>query len=351
MAWGILRRCLFALPAVACLYEAAFAADLAATPPNPIAGLAVQVSEGGTVPTLPVLNAFLPPGASVRDVLSWASSEQTLGHYAVPDGDWRLYAAVASVGGKNVVTLFTGNLLYQTNGTFGFPTTPAQIQGFANFAAWAVRNDGTGAPNQHAANIPALYAVTIWNEMNGTWNGGIHTGQPRWNAMAALLNVVVPRIRAENPSVHIAAGAFIGYSGVARWFRGIGQNFDWSTVDWLDIHPYLATSLAATQWGAQVSELRVGEPLKGVPGIKNPLYFSEWGGVAAANYTVANPNGISYFDWFQTNVVGADRKPIAGGNYFTLYVSRQFPREGLVHAPLPNNPTRLGVAFQQAFLP
>jgi hypothetical protein len=336
-----------------CLSAIAVAAQPADGATTSIAGLSVQVSEGGTIPSAAALKAILPPGGSVRDTLSWRNVEQSHGHYTMPGADWQLYSVVASVGGRNVITLFSGNTLYGTHGDFGFPVTPEQIKAFANFAGWAVRNDGTGAPNDRAANIPALSVVTIWNEFNGTWHAGVPTGEARRAAMAALLNAVVPQIRASNPSVRIAAGAFVGHYNLAFWFEDIGKSFDWSTVDYLDVHPYLAQMPAAQQWEQQVKLLRNGNAATGAPPIKNPMFFSEWGGPSAANYSIAHqgdPTAPSYCDWFVSYVVNADSVSVAGGNYFTLFDMPAFPNQGLLSGPSPGSVTTLGQQFQQAFL-
>lgn len=348
-------RCfLFTLSLWWSLPAATVAAQPAVGATNLIAGLNVQVSEGGQLPSAAALNAFLPPGGTVRDTLGWRNVELSRGHYTMPGANWQLYSVVASAGGRNVITLFTGNALYNTCGPFGFPVTTDQIKAFANFAAWAVRNDGTGAPNDHAANIPALYAVTIWNEFNGSWHACVPAGAVRRAAMATLLNAVVPQIRASNPGVRIAAGAFVGFYGLAGWFEDIGKTFDWSTVAYLDVHPYLATIPAAKAWAAQLKLLRNGNPLTGAPPIKNPMFFSEWGGPSAVNYLtlhLLDPTAPSYCNWFITHVVNADSVPVAGGEYFMLFDSPNFPNEGLLSGPLPTSITTLGLQFQQALPP
>jgi len=323
-----------------------------------IAGLALQANEGGSLPSEATLRSYLPPGQTVRDVLGWQRVESARGVYAMPDSNWRLYTLVSSVGGKNVVTLFSGNRAYGME-KFGFPENDDQRQGFADFAAWAVRNDGPGKPNGHAANIPNLYAVTIWNEMNGSWHGDIRKPDDRAAAMAALLSRVVPAIRASNPSVRIAAGAFVGFPGLADWFQKIGRGFDWHSVDWLDIHPYLADlkEKPAEVWAHQLELLRAGNPAAGIPPIRNPAYYSEWGGPAAVKYARAHaddPSAPSYFEWFESNVLRADPVPVAGGDFFTLFSSPEFPRQGLAEekadAPEGSQATPAGGAFRARYL-
>jgi hypothetical protein len=328
----------------------------AALPGDPaVAGLAVQVNEGEPVPDMSVFKAFLRPGQTVRDALGWRRVEHSKGGFQLPQPDADLYARVAAAGGKNVVSLFSGNELYGMKSD-DFPVTPEQIEGFANFAAWVVGNDGAGHADARAANIPNLYAVTVWNEMNGTWHGTIQKTPDREAAMAALLKALVPKIRAANPAVHIAAGAFVGFQGLAEWFRQIGKSFDWSSVDWLDIHPYFGDQKAAPleQWTEAMQKLRAGNPGQGIPPIRNPAYYSEWGGPSAVHYEQAHasdPAAPNYFEWFDQNVVGADPVPVAGGDYFTLVSNANFPRQGLTkNASSAADITELGTAFRARYL-
>lgn len=344
--------------ALALARSGACATGFDAERPYSVAGLAVQVNEGGAAPSAELLKAFLPQGQTVRDSLGWHRIETERGRYVMPDAIWSLYTTVASVGGRNVVTLFSGNKLYGMGSNFDFPTSPEQIEAFANFAGWVVRNDGAGKPDARAANIPSLYAVTIWNEFNGEWHGTIDDPKMRPEAMAALLNVVVPKIRAANPSVHIAAGAFIGFQGLARWFQDIGRHFDWRTVDWLDIHPYIGglKDKPIEEWARQIALLRAGDPRRSAPPITNPAYYSEWGGPASVHYTKAHegdPGAQSYFDWFADNIIKPDPVAVAGGNYFTLFSSAKFPKQGLASDPSAAGPpqiTPLGKAFVERYL-
>jgi len=313
-------------------------------------GIAVQVNEGAPLPPVPVLQAMAPAGSTVRDILGWHNVEKSRGLYTMPAVDWHLYQQVAAAGDKNVVTLFAGNPIYGT-ATFGFPTSAEQIAAWARFAAYAVANDGGTAPDSKAANIPSLEAVTIWNEFNGTWNGGIVTPQQQQQAMAALLKVVVPAIRAANPKVKIGAGAYVGAFNLSNWFLNIAvDGFDWHSVDWLDVHPYVAPNGLAT-WQSEVAKLRAS-------GITNPFYFSEWGGPNSVSYatkfagTANNPP--SYAQWFIANVVAVDTIMPAGGNFFTLANVTQFPNQGLTTGTMTAPAyqlTTLGAAYLNYFLP
>lgn len=310
-------------------------------------GIALQVNEGEALPPASVLAGLIPPGGTVRDAAGWHEVEKSRGIYAIPNQDWQMYQLVASVGGKNVVTLFSGNSLYGLS-TFGFPVTAQQIQAFANYATYIVSNDGGAKPDARAANIPNLEAVTIWNEFNGTYNGGITAPTSQQVAMANLLNAVVPAIRAANKNVKIAAGAFIGEPSLSHWFAAIAADgFDWRTVDWLDIHPYASSAANVTTWKKEITHLRA-------LGIMNPCYYSEWGGAALANYNTNNPQGPNYFTWFDQNIIASDPVAPAGGNYFTLSNSTKFPNEGLTFGPKAQPAyaiTPAGIVFVQQFLP
>lgn len=309
-------------------------------------GIDVQVNEGAPLPALNVLQAVAPGGSTVRDLLGWSKVEHSRGLYRIPAANWALYQRVAAAGDKNVVTLFAGNPIYGT-ATFGFPTTPEQIRAWANYAAYVVSNDGGTAPDSKAANIPNLEAVTIWNEFNGTWNGGIQDPRQQQAAMAQLLTVVVPAIRAANPNVKIAAGAYIGAPNLATWFKGIGDSFDWHLVDWLDVHPYVANAVGATDWQHEVSMLRAA-------GIDNPFYFSEWGGGAAVNYAAQTPGNMAYPLWFIDHVIAVDPVAPAGGNYFTLSDAKEWPLQGLTTGKMTvpaDQLTTTGGQYMQYFLP
>src|SRR5215469_3719984 len=112
-------------------------------------------------------------------MLGWHKVEQVAGRHAMPPQQWQSYQNVAAAGSYNLVTLGFGNALYGSNGyqakvdDFGLPVTPQQIQAFTKYAVWVVSNDGGSAPDAKAANIPNLYGVSIWNELNGSWDGGI----------------------------------------------------------------------------------------------------------------------------------------------------------------------------------
>lgn len=321
---------------------------------NVYAGVDVQVNEGDPVPSTASVTGVTNSGDDVRDVLGWNGSEKSPGVYVLNTSDAASYQAVANGGRYNVVTLFGCNTLsaYGCANTQSFPQTPAQITGFANYACWVVGS----------ANIPNLRAVTIWNEMNGTYNGGISTPSAQEAAMAALLTIVVPKIRSCNRNVAIYAGAFVGDFLLANWFCVIQEDgFSWSLVDGLDIHPYLSGNpSSAPQNGSDWNKSFNGSVslINGCAGgtspIKRPLYFSEWGGTALQD-ALSNgifPNAASYFAWFQTTVAGVNKTyfPVAGQVYFLMGDDANFPTEGLYTSTTYSTLTSIGTAYKTAYV-
>ena len=333
---------------------ALFLADPASAFPYIVqGGVAVQVNEGDGLPPPAQLLAMSNPGDAVRDIMGWAKTEISAGVYAVPDRNAALYAEVAQAGLTNVVTLFGCSTLtaYRCAGQQSFPVTPAQIAGFAKWACWVVSG----------ANIPALRAVTIWNEMNGAYNGGILTEAGQERAMAKLLAVVVPMIRECNPKVEIYAGAFVGDAPMAKWFCDIQKlGFNWSLVDGLDIHPYLTGNPLApyqngTYWrGALVGPQGLANGCSGTTApIVAPLFFSEWGGPALVNALNGGffASASAYFAWFETVIANAAPSyyPVVGRAFFLLANDPTFPAMGLYDSDY-TAPTPLGTRFQRAYV-
>jgi hypothetical protein len=316
-------------------------------------GLAVQVNEGQPIPPPATLTAMSNRHDDVRDILGWPDSEKSAGNYALPVRNAAFYSEVAAAGRDNVVTLFGCNTAapYKCYGKQSFPQTAAQIKGFVNWACWVVS----------AANIPNLRAITIWNEMNGTFNGGIQSPPAQQQAMANLLVALVPAVRECNPNVAVYAGAFVGDSSLPAWFCHIQEDgFDWSLVDGLDIHPYLAAGPNAKTQDGQDWQAAFAGPkslLSGCQGqtkpIVRPLYFSEWGGYAL-QAALANGNvdsAADYFAWFEANVANVNpvSYPVVGRAYFLLANYGGFSLEGLFLADFVTM-TSIGAAYENAYI-
>jgi hypothetical protein len=339
----------------------------AATYPVP-GGVAIQVNEGDTLAPASVFATFLNRQDDVHDAAGWHRSEKALGTYTLPATDAASYQQAAANNWSNVLTLqgCVKFAPYNCPRNSSFPQTPAQITGFANWACWLVKNNGGPIGSSAAANIPALRAVTIWSEMNGSFNGGITQPPSQQQAMANLLNVVVPAIRSCNSGIKIYVGAFVGSSNLATWFCHIqtgttGSGFPLNTADGLDIHPYLNANPAmpnqnGTAWQQQIAgkySLTDGCQGKTTP-ILMPLYFSEWGGAALASYLNNNPTNTAadYFSWFEATIGSFDqsRHPIAGRAYFLLDdFNGKFPNEFLAGAGPDYVTTPIGEDYITAY--
>lgn len=256
------------------------------------AGLALQVNEGSAVPAASLFQQFDP--RSFRDVLGWHRVEQKAGVYALPADDAAMYA----LGVPNIVTLYGGNTLYGMKEA-DIALGAEQITAFCNYAFWVARN------------VPNLQAISIWNEMNGTFDGGVKEVSARQVALANLTNAVALAIHSANPAVKIIAGASVGWN-IDGWFKNLAlAGMDFSKVDYLDAHPYIASQTGAVNWANKIREIRK-------VGLTAPFWFTEWGA------------GYSPVQWFLDEIVAADSVPVAGGNYFTLQDSAKFPGAGLL---------------------
>jgi len=328
ISYGVLA----ALLTVSGLY---FSANAWATLP-PMKCVNVQVNEGENPPSIQMLQAILPKGGCVRDMLGWHQVEQVAGQHMMPTRQWKSYQDAAVAGMYNVVTLGFGNALYGSNGyqakvdNFGFPVTTQQIEAFKKYATWVVSNDGGGLPDPAAANIPNLYGVSIWNELNGTWNGGIGDIVTRIAAYAKLMNVVGPAIREANPNVKVIVGATVG-SNISGWFLHMFADHMWGKNDpsvYLDVHPYIGESLTPTNhnvpqlvtWSYSMRRIRDA-------GINNALFATEWGGQIGNVVETHNP-GVNYFDWMQVNLFSNEN--FAGTAWFESTDFGNFGNPGLI---------------------
>src|SRR5690348_7528522 len=133
-------------------------------------GIAVQVSQGQDIPTTAQIRALTNPGDFVRDLAPWARTDPDCdlatmpgATISIPPEMQTLYNRVAQTGRKNFVTLGFNNIncgQVSNLGWLDFPNTP-QLR--AEFAAYAV---------QLVQTVPQLAGISIWNEMNGAFNGG-----------------------------------------------------------------------------------------------------------------------------------------------------------------------------------
>src|SRR5206468_11849457 len=159
-------------------------------------------------------NAFLANAATlglhvpnVRDELYWSFVETTAGVYDFSAFD-AYVDAVAAAGVKLTFTADWSNTLYDPNtsrgGGQGFPDNATSIQKYGDYILATIAHYH-GPSGRH----PGIFAaVEIWNEFNGTWNGG-YSGQAAAAPMTALLASVYPRIKAAYPTLTVLGGACV----------------------------------------------------------------------------------------------------------------------------------------------
>jgi hypothetical protein len=291
-------------------------------------GVAVQVSNGEPIPTVQHLQAILRPGDFVRDVLGWqkADSYCDLGQSTsrgirIPAAMMTLYQTVQAAQGRNFVTLgFDNTACGQTtsSGEEAFPDTPALRAEFAAYAAGV------------ASQVPALGGISIWNELDGAWTGGIADRAARLQDYCLLTNAVITAVRRINPNIPIAIGATVGWD-IGPWFTDMFDKYGCmgkgDPTIWLDVHPYLngrvvkGTGLTDFQlWHSALSVIRADQ-------IGNPLIATEWGAKAAAAWSVAHPGG-DYMNMFQNEVFAQDGK-WAGATWYEMLFDNRSPNASL----------------------
>jgi hypothetical protein len=309
-------------------------------------GVAVQVNEGGDIPSVSQLQTVLNPGDLVRDVLGWTQVDTACNlagdpslPIAIPPSMATLYANVQAAQGANFVTLAfnnpnCGQISYL--GSVTFPNTDALRAEFAAYAVAAVKQ------------VPALAGVSIWNEMNGSFGGGYTSVAARLTNYCALANKVITDIRKVDPTIPIAIGASTGWN-IDGWFIHMFDTYGCmgkgDPTIWLDVHPYLTgktNKQGVTDWqlwNRKIAKIRAD-------GITNKLIATEWGANAAYNWLTANPGG-NYMTIFDANVVTPDSS-WAGLAWFELQADSKFPDDGL-YAASGTSLTELGKQYLGAY--
>ena len=312
--FGILAPSLLALPAAAQIF-----------------GVAVQASQGQAVPSVAQLQSIMAPGGFVRDLAPWSKMDPGCdlvrdGRIVIPDGLRQLYANVAAAGGRNFVTLGFNNVACGQSSPYGwtdFPNTPALR---AEFAAYAV---------QLVQTVPALGGISIWNELNGSFDGG-YQGSGRIAAKAAayclLANDVIAAVRQVNKDVPIAVGASVGWN-IQGWFVKLFTRYGCMGANdptiWLDVHPYVSgvwsplTATGWSKWSKAIAYIRKH-------GLANRLVATEWGGPAAIKWTGLVAGG-NYPQEFHNRVIAPDSSWAALMWFEALY-DTVIPNMGLIDA-------------------
>ena len=292
-------------------------------------GVAVQVSQGQDIPTTAQLRSLTNAGDLVRDLAPWSRTDPGCdltsgGAITVPPEMQTLYNRVAQTGRKNFITLGFNNVAcgqVSALGWLDFPNTP-QLR--AEFAAYAV---------QLVQTVPQLGGISIWNEMNGAFNGG-YAGPgsiaQKITAYCLLANTVIAEVRKVNKTIPIAIGASVGWN-IQGWFSNMFNKYGCMGKNdptiWLDVHPFISgvysptTSNGWTKWPKQIAYIRSR-------GINNALIATEWGGTAATKWMGQVPGG-NYPQEFQNRIVAPDPS-WAGLMWFEALYDTAIPKVGLI---------------------
>jgi hypothetical protein len=201
---------------------------------------------------LPMLSDL---GFSVRrDSTYWSEYERTKGEYSSSSIDRELAKIDNKTGTSLLWTAGRQNRLY---GNSSFPSTPAEIHGYANYID-AVLLD-----------FPQITHVEILNEFNSTSVNTVGCG-PSPRCYLDILRTVYPQIKKRHPKVEIIAGAT---SGVAtKWSEELLRIGGGEYMDAYSIHPYATTPDSMVTHAKQLRQeilVATGRP--------KPVYFSEFG--------------------------------------------------------------------------
>ena len=291
-------------------------------------GVAVQVNEGKKIPTVEQLKMVLAPGDLVRDVLGWHRVDRKCNlrtdpelPIVIPPSMATLYENVVAAGGKNFVTLAFNNRNCRQSANGGgatFPNTAALREEFAAYAVRVVKQ------------VPALGGVSIWNELNGTWDGGYANRADKLRNYCRLANEVIREVRKVDANIPIAIGATVGWN-IDVWFTEMFDEYGCvgkgDPTIWLDVHPFLSGKIEGASgktdwqlWNEDINRLRSH-------GISNPLIATEWGAKASYMWLTENPAG-NYVKTFRSKVVSQDPNWAALTWYQLLYDTKT-PNAGL----------------------
>jgi hypothetical protein len=312
-----------------------------------IRGVDVQVNEGQAVPTTAQLQTILRPHDFVRDILGWANVDPHCNLVSHPntklvinDQIMTLYARMQEAGGANFVTLAFNNPRCgqkSISGSRDFPNTDALRAEFAAYAARVVRE------------VPSLGGISIWNEMNGTWNGGYTNPHDAIAAYCQLSNAVIAAVREVNPTIPIAIGATVGWD-IDDWFISMFDVYGCAgkgdPTIWLDVHPYLDGKKNGkiadwVLWTDAVANIRAD-------GITNPFIATEWGGTAATKWQAAHPTG-NYFETFNQKA-GVTDSDWAGAMWYEM-LSRRSDGEPALFDMTGTTLTAFGNQYVQSYGP
>ena len=218
-------------------------------------GVMTHFAKGWSTDIIPLIEKA---GIShVRDEQPWRLVERQPGHYEFPP---RLSAYMSELAAHHLDALI---VLAFSNPLYDGDQTPFSDAGRAGYAAYA------RAVVQHYA--PALSAVEIWNEYNGSFCAGPCRGD-RPAYYTPMLQEAYKSVKAANPLLTVLGGAAVPIP--LPYFRGL---FDKGALDAMDavvIHPYRRQPEGV---GEQIESLR---QLMARYGAQKPIWATEFGDLA-----------------------------------------------------------------------
>ena len=206
--------------------------------------------------------------SSARDEAYWASQETTPGEFNWQPKVDAYQAKLDELSVDQFHILSYGNPLYFEDEA---PTTPVGREAFARYAVASVEKFGTD---------DTIYEV--WNEWNWRDLDGAAAGSAA--QYVALLEVVVPAIRAEFPDAVIVGPALAPMEDWEGWFREFAELGGLGLVDAISTHPYTFPQQpeGSARFEGHIATLR---GIMAEYGVDKPMYLSEVGWPTSTNST------------------------------------------------------------------
>lgn len=286
---GIDRRTLLLSAAALPLVDLRPAA--AASPVN-VFGVQTHMAHGWDPAILDTARALGLRPARVRDEVYWDQIERQSGVFDFAGYD-AAFAKYEEVGTRLIYTCNWSNALYDAEqaanpGQSCIPNTPAERDAFVRYVLTVL--------DRYTTRYPGLIeAVEVWNEVNGTWNGGYASDQVV-PVYVALLRAVYEAIRARPAfaAIKILGGACVGTPlNFIRWLADAGAL---DCLDGLVVHPYGSAESIIAQAG------RLAQVLAPY-GKAVPVWATEFGALPAAadvakQLTACRAAGFERASWY-----------------------------------------------------
>lgn len=206
--------------------------------------------------------------SSARDEAYWAGQETTPGVFTWQPKVNAYQAKLDEIDVDQFHILSYGNPLYFADEA---PSTPEGREAFARYALASVEKFGTD---------DTIYEV--WNE----WNWRDRDGAAGASAAqyVALLEVVVPAVKAQYPDAVLVGPALAPMEDWEGWFREFANLGGLELVDAVSTHPYTFPQApeGSTRFGGHIDTLRA---IMAEHSIDKPMYLSEVGWPTSTNST------------------------------------------------------------------